>query len=546
MRRPEAVLAWLVVWPAAIGVSAPPWDIVFTQVPAAAAAPGYGERGRIVRLNRDGSVRTLTPQFESAADPSVSFDGRRILFAAKKTATDRWNIWEMNADGSQPHQITHDLGDCRSPIYQSPIFYLDDPGPMPQIAFVQGDAIYSARLDGSGVRRLTYNPYGALDPAMLPDGRMLFSGRGRERVELFAVNIDGTDYAAFSGGQGGRVKRMACVTAKRMVLFVETDGAARDGAGPLAVIDLRRNLHSWRRLALPSEHRYYSPSASPDGAALVSRRGRGAYEIVRLDLEAGKLEPVFSIPGKHAIQAQALAPRAVPDGRSSVVDEKQAWAKLYCLNLYESDFDAKLWPRGLVKRIRFLEALSQTGTRLLGEVDADDDGSFHVQVPANLPIQMQALDSEGMALRTSEWIWAKNKEQRGCIGCHEDGERTPENVLAAALTRPAANLMLPAERRRKATFHGDVAPILARRCASCHNGTAPPSLAYETLLRYVTPGAARTSRLVWAVFGRNTSRPWDQPASGPAPKLMPPPGSPSLTELEKRAIIEWIDMGAQP
>ena len=197
--------------------------------------------GRLVLLSRDGSSRILTPDFESAADPAVSFDGERILFAAKRRAFDRWDIYEMKADGAGVRRITHDLGDCRSPIYQSPIFYLDDPGPMPQIAFVSNapaeygeygaapaTALYSARLDGSKVRRLTYNPSGAFDPTMLPDGRMLFSawrspGPGpvaRARVELLGINIDGSDYAAFSGAQGSRMKLMACVTARRQVVFV--------------------------------------------------------------------------------------------------------------------------------------------------------------------------------------------------------------------------------------------------------------------------------------------------------------------------------------
>ena len=611
-------------WPRDSGSAgtAQPWDVVFTQIPATrvskarALAGGtlrgsYGGGGRLMLLARDGSSRVLTPQFASAADPSVSFDGKRILFAGKKSATDHWNIYEMNADGSGLRQITHGLGDCRAPIYQSPIFYLDDPGPMPQIAFVSdapaalaeygaapATAVYSARMDGSGVRRLTYNPSGAFDPAMLPDGRMLFSGWERDdlshglrgRIELLATNIDGTDYATFSGGQGRRVKHMACVTARRLVLFVDASAVAWDGAGSLGVIDLRRNLHSYRRLALPPAYLYHSPSALPDGTVLVSRRpagGSGTHGVFRLDPETGKLDAVFDSPEMHDIQAQALVPRAVPDGRSSVVDEKQDWAKLYCLNLYETDVDSRFWAKGAVKRIRLLEGLPRAASalsdylpaaggatvdslspllqkRFLGEIDADEDGSFHAQIPANLPVEIQALDENGMALRSSAWIWAKNKEQRGCIGCHEDGERTPENAMASALTRPAANLMLPPERRRTVEFERDVAPLLGQRCvsAACHSGAARPTLsgkgqrfsaAYEALLakdpktgafRYITPGVARTSPLVWANFGRNTSRTWDHPAPGAAPRRMPPAGSSPLTAAEKRAIVEWIDLGA--
>jgi hypothetical protein len=586
-------------------------DIVFTEIPAARTRglrpsagmlrASYGDGGRLVLLGSGGSTQVLTTDFESAADPSVSFDGKRILFAGKKSAGDHWNIYEMNADGSGVRQITRDLGDCRSPIYQSPIFYLDDPGPMPQIAFVSSapgsvteyggagaTAVYSARMDGSGIRRLTYNPSGAFDPSMLPDGRMLFSSwmrHGTEqglrgRVALFATNIDGTDYATFSGDQGARIQAMACVTAKRLVLFVEAGPAAWDGAGPLGLIDLRRNLHSYRPLPLPREFVYHSPSPMPDGTVLVSRRpadGSGTHAVFRLDPETGRLDPVFRSAGAHIIQAHAVAPRTVPDGRSSVVDETQAWAKLYCLNLYESDLGARVWPHGLVKRIRILEGLPlQAGsslpaaglspllqTRFLGEVDVDGDGSFHVQIPANVPVQVQALDEEGMALRSSAWVWAKNKEQRGCIGCHEDGERTPENRMVSALTRPGANLMLPPERRRRIEFETDIAPVLAQKCATvaCHGAAAQLKLsgkgrrfsaAYEALLakdvagafRYVTPGAARTSPLIWAVFGRNTSRPWDRAAPVKAIVQMPPAGSPILTPIERRAIVEWIDLGA--
>jgi hypothetical protein len=589
-----------------------PWDVVFTQIPAGRVAgeqsrasgmlaAQYGEGARIVRLSPTGAVHVLTPQFHSAADPAVSFDGTRILFAGKPAADSGWNIYEMNADGSHLRQITHDVGNCRSPVYQSPIFYLDDPGPMPQIAFVSdapaeisqygavaATALYSARLDGSGVRRLTYNPSGAFDPTMLPDGRLLFAGWERNdstgglrgRIELLATNIDGTDYATFSGGQGPRIKRMACVTARRLVIFVAADAVSWDGAGPLGAIDLRRNLYSYRRLLLPASYLFHSPSPLPDGSVLVSRRpanGRGTHGIFRLDPESGKLDAIFIDPRMHNIQAQALVERAVPDGRSSVVDEKQSWSRFYCLNVYETDLDRRLWPAGSVKRVRVVEGLpSQAsdaaqvrslspllGTRLLGELDVDNDGSFHIEVPPNLPIQIQALDENGMALRSSAWIWAKNREQRGCIGCHEDGERTPENVMATALTRPAAMLMLPSARRRSVDFERDVAPILAQKCAAaCHSGAAQPRLsgrgarfgaAYEGLLtrdsaagpyRYVTPGVARTSPLVWAIFGRNTSRPWDHMPAGSLPKAMPPEGAAPLTRAEKRAIVEWIDLGA--
>jgi Hydrazine synthase alpha subunit middle domain len=572
--------------------------IVFTEIPAA-RAPGtagmlrstYGEGGRLVLLRKDGSTHVLSSGFESASDPAVSIDGSHILFAARKTAISNWDIFEMAADGSGIDQITQNTGNCRSPLYQSALFYLNDEHPSYQITFVSDAGgelheaapsgktdLYSVRFDGSGLRRLTYGLSSSYDPFQMQDGRILFAQwqHGRldaGRSDLFAVQLDGTDYAGFSGTQGLRIKHMACVTSKGKVVFVESERPSWDGSGSLGTISLRRNLHSYGPLTAPAEGSFHTPSPLPDGSILVSRRaaGGGNHAIYRLDPESGSKDLVFEEPGYHSIQAVAVVRRTEPDGHSSVVEDDQNWSRLYCLSVYENDLKREWFPLGIARRVRVIEALPRTagespGTaqkRLLGDVELDNDGSFHLTAPPNMPVQLQIEDSDGMALLTSAWIWAKNKENRGCIGCHEDGERTPENIFAQALSHPAADLMLPPGRRRTVDFRRDVAPILAARCSNqaCHGGSVEPifsgvARAYENLFgkpsppranraAYVDPGRARTSRLVWAIFGRNTARPWDRLGAVPAPKQMPPSGSPALTELERRAIIEWIDLGAE-
>ena len=89
---------------------------------------------------------------------------------------------------------------------------------------------------------------------------------------------------------------------------------------------------------------------------------------------------------------------------------------------------------------------------------------------------LQTLDERGLALRTCGWIWVKPKETRGCIGCHEDPERIPENQYVLALQRPSNRLTLPPEQRRKVTFREDIAPILQKYCAAldCHGGQDTP------------------------------------------------------------------------
>ncbi len=549
-----------------------PGPLVFTQLERFhTAAAGPEPRSRLIRLDPDGALRPLTAGFYAARDPDVSFDGRRILFAGKRAPGDYWQIYEMRADGTALRRVTSETMDCRLPIYQSTLYTITSEEPWRQFAFV-GSApggianLFSARLDGTAVRQITFNPYGVADPAMAPDGRILFTSRQRNRLEpgptnragLFGVNLDGTDYAVFSADEGAAYKRMAAVTPNRLVVFVESDDPQWDGAGWLAAVTLRRNLHSHRRLTEPGRWLYHSPSPLPSGEILVSRRPAqpgGMYVICRFDPATGRTAVLHQDPGYHNIQAKLIAPRPEPDGRSSVVSDDVSTGVLYCLSVYTTDFPSPDWlPYGAARRLRVVEGRPRSDTgaapakRMLGEIDLEPDGSFQIRVPANIPIELQLLDEHGMSLRNCSWIWVRNNEPRGCIGCHEDQELTPENRLPAALRRPAISLTLPAQRRRTVTYDRDVRPVIESRCATaeCHAGAVRPMLSDAARARVHVAGAARTSPLVWSLFGRKTLRPWDglQP-DGRAVRLMPPAGTAPLTDDEIRTIIEWIDLGAE-
>ena len=74
--------------------------------------------------------------------------------------------------------------------------------------------------------------------------------------------------------------------------------------------------------------------------------------------------------------------------------------------------------------------------RILAEVPIEADGSFQVKLPADTPIELQLLDDRGISLRECGWIWARGHQAQGCIGCHEDPERTPPNLVPLALQKP--------------------------------------------------------------------------------------------------------------
>ncbi|MGO8752181.1 MAG: hypothetical protein ACLQNE_40095 [Thermoguttaceae bacterium] len=627
--------------------------ILFTQLPAGEAVERrpsttggmlrmpYGDGARIVLLSSDRHIRLLTAAFSSACDADVSFDGKRFLFAGKKTAADSWNVYEMAVDGTGLRQITRGPGDCRSPGYQSTQYRLTADEPWYQFTFVGSGpktlneygtapaaSLYSCRTDGSEVRRLTHNLSSDFDPAIMGDGRLLYASWQRARLEhgalgrvgLFGVCTDGADGTAFFLEGGKRIKHMPCTTTAGLAVFVESDRVPWDGAGTLGCVQLRRPLHSYRPLSVASDGLFHTPSPLPDGTLLVSRRpvdGSGTHGIYRLDPATRRLELIFQDPRYHAIQAKAVCARPEPDGRASVVDETDATGKLYCLDLYTTDWADPAWlPRGSVKRLRVLEGMPRQGPggagrpavelaprRILGEIDLDRNvqrpmdewraltgqaedigkplpaeklGSFSLDVPAGTPLELQIVDGQGMALRSCGWIWAKNHEPRGCVGCHEDGELTPENALPLAVTEDSIRLAPPPESRTSIEFGRDILPIVAKKCVPCHaHGQSPPRLdaaaagasagpaaesprgVYDALMageaaggeqnpygKYVHRGRARTSPLVWHVYGRNTSRPWDGDAGRHLAKPIPLGSAVPLTEEEQRLIVRWIDMGA--
>ena len=207
--------------------------IVLTQLPVGTEAErtasssgrmcpnDYGDGARIVVLSSQMSLRVLFEGFHSACDPEVSFDGKHLLFAGKKTAQDRWAIYEMAVDGSDVRQITHSDEHCRSPGYLSDFYQISDesvawrqisfvssrPGELNEYGPAAATSLYSCKLDGTGVHRLTYNLSSDSTPHLMWDGRLVYGSWQRRTLEhklagrmvLLGIHVDGTDSTP-SGG----------------------------------------------------------------------------------------------------------------------------------------------------------------------------------------------------------------------------------------------------------------------------------------------------------------------------------------------------------
>jgi Tol biopolymer transport system component/DNA-binding winged helix-turn-helix (wHTH) protein len=115
-------------------------------------------------MNADGTgQRQLTVGARSNYGPSVSADGRRIVFVSNR-AGGAFNIWTMNADGSNPSRLTRGRGenfahftpDGRWVVYAT-------------IGNGQANAIWKVPADGGEPIKLTGKP--ASWPFVSPDGK---------------------------------------------------------------------------------------------------------------------------------------------------------------------------------------------------------------------------------------------------------------------------------------------------------------------------------------------------------------------------------------
>ncbi len=77
--------------------------------------------------------------------------------------------------------------------------------------------------------------------------------------------------------------------------------------------------------------------------------------------------------------------------------------------------------------------------QILGYAPIEPDGSFKLQVPADIPLGLQVVDAQGRAFQThTNWIQVRPGERRTCDGCHSPRRGAALNSGAIVNAMPAA------------------------------------------------------------------------------------------------------------
>jgi hypothetical protein len=427
-------------------------DLLFVQAETIldGNAPQRFPRGsRIVRLASESRrPLELTPEFFAAADPQVDFSGAKILFSAQKNAGAKWQIWEMNADGSEKRQITNCAEDCQRAAYL----------PDAEVVFtVEGlrsgrpeSYLAVSKIDGSQMHRITFGPGNFWLETVLRDGRVLASASSplqdteaaRKTRLLYTLRPDGAALEALRCEHQSSVTRDdAAELEDGSIMFVRKGSANGAPGGTLA--EVRKN-DPGESVVGGLAPKYRSPRPWSSGTAIVSRSSaaRGASQA-KFDLYAFDLKKqmdgdlIYSDAKLSSIQAVPLVANPVPKRFWSMLNMESKAGYFISLNSYVSSEGVKGRLAAAIARVRVI-ALENTGTgeRRLGEAPVEKDGSFYVEVPANQPVRFELLDANGQTIVAERsWIWTRPGEQHGCPGCHGDKALAPENRWPLTLKR---------------------------------------------------------------------------------------------------------------
>ena len=402
--------------------------------------------------------------------PSVSFDGTSLLVAMAREGEKFFHIYRIPVSGGEPRRLTdgpfHDIDPAELPDGRI-VFTSTRVGTFEEYHQPPSRALFRMNGDGSGIHPITSTLIFDNEPKVMADGRIAFIrtdnffDRGKVETHLHVIRPDGTDGLTEVGANVG------ANYGTRLRAFGYGSPAPMPN-GKLAFISTRGNFIAPAGGSEGGFHKLPGQlgdlAALPDGRLLctVMKSGgarRNPEVIGVIDPRDNKIVGIFeSAAGAvHSPVFLGARPRppVIPDlFDSKTAGEPGATGFLFCQNARFTTKTKADWAR--VRSIRVLGAVPLTvrsshshivhaghETVELGTVPIAPDGSIFVEVPADTPIALQAVDAEGRSeLNEMSWIYVRPGERRSCLGCHNPRDAAPSYAdgLSDALRTPALKL----------------------------------------------------------------------------------------------------------
>jgi hypothetical protein len=561
----------------------------------------------------------------SISDPKVSFDGKKILFSMRPPGGTWRNIYEINADGTGLRQVTSGGGHDFDPLYlpdDKIVFTSTRDNEMDEYNHSLAAHLYECDLDGGNLERVSFNQSDDFDPTLLPNGRIMYTRWEHfgtfNRFPLFVSNPDGTGIFHLFGPHDRNFFH-AAPTPDGRIIAIESTMILGD-AGPIAVLKPEQGPADPVNGSRALHWDVVTPQVNNDGepwpygvfkyprplggnkfvvsyslpAATENDVDYGLYTFTLNQTGSGtpsdpatfsvnNLTFLYDDPNANEYDAQLLAPHPKPPVIPSTIDRSVDYGVFLAQDVFNRGTnDGQEIPIRGVDRIDSIAVIASRPTvpgeandfsanefekrALIGMAPVYPDGSFRIKVPANTPISFATLDTTGRGFVVKRtWLAVRPGEEfNKCVGCHEDrvaGGPVPTNPNPMAALYPAHDLNIPKQNFTVINYQSTIGPIVAAKCASCHQGTPPAgnldltatpdttargmifprgyiNLSGESMMggtQVVEPAFPRKSLLIDYVMGVGSH-------AGQAPH---PTGVDSLTAAERREFNLWVLLGAQ-
>ena len=151
--------------------------------------------------------------------PSVSYDGRFIYVAMARDEERFYHIYRIPLDGSAPQRLTdgpfHDIDPAELPDGRI-VFTSTRIGTFEEYHNPPSRALYVMNADGTGIEPITFTPIFDNEPKVMADGRIAFIrtenffDRAKVETQIHAIRPDGTDGHTELGATRAPIMAHAC------------------------------------------------------------------------------------------------------------------------------------------------------------------------------------------------------------------------------------------------------------------------------------------------------------------------------------------------